>query len=128
MTTAPPHPNVLTGRRILLVEDDYLLAHALGSLLRDRGVQLLGPCGTVQDALRLLQSSDRVDAVVLDGNLDGERADRVADAVLARGIPLVFVSGYDRELLPPRFKDVPHCLKPVDVDHLAAALAGQLAA
>lgn len=128
MTTPHPDPALLAGRRILLVEDDYLLANALGSLLCDRGVQLLGPCGTVDDALRLLRSSDALDAVVLDGNLDGERADRVADAVLARGIPLVFVSGYDRELLPPRFKDVPHCLKPVDVDHLAAALAGQLEA
>lgn len=124
MKAAHPDPALLAGQHILLVEDDYLLANALGSLLRDRGVRLLGPCGTVEDALRVLRDNDAVDAVVLDGNLDGERADRVADAVLARGIPLVFVSGYDRELLPARFRDVPHCLKPVDVDQLAAALAG----
>ena len=124
MTTQTTTP--LTGRRILLVEDDYLLADALAQSLRSTGALVSGPIGTVDGALAAVAELDDIEAVVLDVNLNGIRVDAVADAVRARGIPMVFVSGYDRNLLPPRFADVPHCLKPVDIDQLAATLAAQL--
>ncbi|KPN16780.1 hypothetical protein AO715_01375 [Xanthomonas sp. Mitacek01] len=124
MTTQTTTP--LTGRRILLVEDDYLLADALAQSLRSTGALVSGPIGTVDGALAAVDQLDDIEAVVLDVNLNGIRVDAVADAVRARGIPMVFVSGYDRNLLPPRFADVPHCLKPVDIDQLAATLAAQL--
>lgn len=124
MTTQTTTP--LTGRRILLVEDDYLLADALAQALRSTGALVSGPIGTVDGALAAVAELDDIEAVVLDVNLNGIRVDAVADAVRARGVPMVFVSGYDRNLLPPRFADVPHCLKPVDIDQLAATLAAQL--
>lgn len=124
MTTQTTTP--LTGRRILLVEDDYLLADALAQALRSTGALVSGPIGTVDGALAAVARQHDIEAVVLDVNLNGIRVDGVADAVRARGIPMVFVSGYDRNLLPPRFADVPHCLKPVDIDQLAATLASQL--
>lgn len=124
MTTQTTTP--LTGRRILLVEDDYLLADALAQALRSTGALVSGPIGTVDGALAAVDQLDDIEAVVLDVNLNGIRVDAVADAVRARGVPMVFVSGYDRNLLPPRFADVPHCLKPVDIDQLAATLAAQL--
>ncbi|MET0329259.1 MAG: response regulator [Luteimonas sp.] len=116
----------LAGRRILLVEDDYLLADALAESLKTTGATVFGPIGTVDDALAAVSRLDGIEAVILDVNLDGRRVDAVADAIRARGIPMVFVSGYDRELLPPRFADVPHCLKPVDIEQLSSALAAQL--
>ncbi len=122
MAAAP----LLADRRILLVEDDYQLANALAYAMGDLGARVLGPAGTVDGAMRLLDQSDDLEAVVMDVNLDGERVDPVADAVRARGIPMVFVSGYDRDLLPPRFADVPHCLKPVDIAHLASTLVSEL--
>jgi len=118
----------LTDRRILLVEDDYLLADALAAALQATGAVVMGPIGTVAGALRSMAQAPDIEAVVLDVNLAGERADAVADAVLARAIPMVFVSGYDRELLPSRFAGVPHCLKPIDVDELAHTLAAQMSA
>lgn len=124
MTTQTTTP--LTGRRVLLVEDDYLLADALAQALRSTGALVSGPIGTVDGALAAVAELDEIEAVVLDVNLNGIRVDAVADAVRARGVPMVFVSGYDRNLLPPRFADVPHCLKPVDIDQLAATLAAQL--
>lgn len=117
LTTRP-----LQGRRLLLVEDDYLLAGALAAALEDYGARVYGPVGTVDGAIALLADLDALDAVVLDANLDGQRVDPVADFARERTVPIVFVSGYDREFLPSRFADVPHCLKPVDIDELSNLL------
>jgi len=119
------HPPDLRNRRILLVEDDYLLADALAASLEGIGARVYGPVGTVDGALAQLSRHGDIEAVILDVNLDGERIDAVADAVRSRALPMVFVSGYDRDLLPERFSDVPHCLKPVDVAQLAQALSTQ---
>lgn len=118
---------MLADRKILLVEDDYLMADALAEALKDTGAVVFGPIGTVEDALHSVSRLDGIDAVVLDVNLVGERAYAVADAVRERNIPMVFVTGYDRDLLPPRFAEVPHCLKPVDIDQLARMLGSQIA-
>lgn len=122
----PEQPTILADRKILLVEDDYLMADALAEALKDTGALVFGPIGTVEDALHSVARLEEIEAVILDVNLVGERAYAVADAVLARDIPMVFVTGYDRDLLPPRFADVPHCLKPVDIEQLARTLASQI--
>jgi len=122
-----PPSAVLLNRRILLVEDDYLIADALAGALRALGAQVIGPVGNVEEALGSVSRPDVIEAVLLDVNLGGERTFAVADAVQARKIPLVFVTGYERDLLPPRFSGVPHCLKPIDFDELAGILAVQIA-
>lgn len=122
-----PISATLADRHILLVEDDYLIADALAEALRACGAHVFGPIANVEDALQSVSRIGGLEAVILDVNLGGERSYAVADAVRDRNIPLVFVTGYDRDLLPTRFAQVPHCLKPVDLDALAGILASQLA-
>ena len=122
-----PISATLADRHILLVEDDYLIADALAEALRACGAHVFGPIANVEDALQSVSRIGGLEAVILDVNLGGERSYAVADAVRDRNIPLVFVTGYDRDLLPTRFAQVPHCLKPVDLDALAGILASHLA-
>lgn len=89
----------LHGRRILVVEDDYLLAESLNDLLIEAGVRVVGPVGNVSDALSLVTSGEEIDGALLDVNVRGQPVFPVADALLERGVPFSFCSGYDRYTL-----------------------------
>jgi CheY-like chemotaxis protein len=118
----------LSGLRILVVEDNYLLAEHVRSMLLDHGCQVLGPASRVAAALVLVRSSGDIDGAVLDINLAGEKCFPVAAALLQRGVPFVFVSGYDdRGLIPTEFADVPALAKPADEGRLVATLASTIA-
>jgi len=118
---APEHR--LGGKRILLVEDDYPIARAMGREFATYGAEILGPAATVRDSLALIQSQS-FDAAVLDINLRGDSVYPVADALAARGIPFVFATGYDRTIVPERFSGRPCCEKPVGAAELTDALFG----
>lgn len=124
MPDAPLHPG-LAGRRVLLVEDDYMIADVLCQELEGAGAEILGPVPDVQAALELLAAGGAIDAAVLDVNLGGEMVWPVADALLARGVPFVFATGYDRAAIPARYARVACCEKPVGPDAIARALARQ---
>lgn len=109
-------------RRILVVEDEYLLADELTIELTDRGATVLGPASNVRDALFLIEAEDAVDGAILDVNLSGEPVYAVADSLMHRGIPILFTTGYDAAALPDRFGGVPRCEKPVNIVHVASAL------
>jgi DNA-binding LytR/AlgR family response regulator len=115
--------DLLRGRRLLVVEDDYLIAADVAASLGDFGAIVIGPAGSIEDALRLIGAHDRIDAAVLDVNLRGERVYAVADALRARGVPFVFATGYDAGMLPERYEGVPRCGKPVNVGRLAELLS-----
>ena len=83
----------LAGLRILVVEDESVVAFMLRELLTDRGVQVIGPAATVAAALELAESAE-LDAALLDVNLNGERSLPVAQALNRRGIPYVLATGY----------------------------------
>lgn len=83
----------LRDKRILLVEDEALIAVMVADMLADLGAIVVGPAGTLPKALALAKSED-VDAAVLDMNLRGERVDPVTDVLVARGIPILFATGY----------------------------------
>jgi CheY-like chemotaxis protein len=119
--------DALQGRQVLIVEDEYFLAQNLADCFRDLGVDVLGPAGSVAEALRLLEHA-AVEAAVLDVNLRGERVYPVADVLRRRSIPFVFASGYGGELEPAAYRDVPRCIKPVDFAVLAQILADHMAA
>ena len=99
MKFAPCNPlnRRLNGWRVLLVEDEALIAMLLEEALLDAGAVVIGPITSVGGALRVLDSIDRgrpLDAAVLDFNLAGECVMPVADRLAALGVPIVFASGY----------------------------------
>lgn len=118
----PPFP-ALRGRRVLVVEDEYLLAEDVGEELERQGATVVGPVPSVRDALALLASEPAPHAAILDINLGGEMAYPVADALRARGIPFVFATGYDAEAIPETYAGVPRIEKPVLLREITAALA-----
>ncbi len=79
--------------RILVVEDEFLIAMELDKTLRDAGYQVIGPASDVSTALGLLQG-ERPDAAVLDVNLAGERVTPVAEVLRAMIVPFILTSGY----------------------------------
>lgn len=107
----------------LVVEDDYVIADALGQELEAAGAEVVGPAPDMAAALALL-AEGAVDAAVLDVNLGGEMAWPVADALLARGVSFVFATGYDASVIPARYASVACCEKPVGLAEIARALAG----
>jgi CheY-like chemotaxis protein len=117
-------PGTLTGRRILVVEDDFMIAKLIASVFEADGAEIVGPVGTVQDALALTAGEERIDGAVLDVNLRGESVYPVADVLRSKGVPIVFTTGYDKSRLPPRFADMPCLVKPLKVEGLVEALFG----
>jgi DNA-binding response OmpR family regulator len=102
----------LRDRRILIVEDEYLIAMSLQDALESAGSFVLGPAPSVDKAIKTIESEDHIDAAVLDVNLGGALAYSVADKLIARKIPFVFTSGYDDNVLRIRYAHVKNCPKP----------------
>lgn len=114
----------LSGWRILIVEDEYLIAMDLADRLADLGADVIGPAGSVAEALAIVTAQgNRIDGAVLDVNLRNERVYPVADALRAQGVPFVFASGYDVGLTPPAYAEMPRQVKPVDVMRVARFFA-----
>ena len=116
----------LKNYRIAIVEDEYLLADELVTALGDAGAIVLGPVGTTEEALDLIESHDQIDAAVLDANLHGEMAFVVADALQSRNVSFMFLTGYDHSMFPPRFADVVRCEKPANMARVVRQLCGLL--
>ena len=83
----------LSGARVLLVEDEYLIAMMAEDFLVELGATVIGPAGSIDEAIAMI-SSHEIDAAVLDLNIRGELSERVADALRLRGIPMVCATGY----------------------------------
>ena len=109
-------------RRILVVEDEYLLADDLRREIEAAGADVLGPAATIAEALRLLDGPSPPDAAVLDVNLGGDAVFPLARNLRSRGVPFVFVTGFDSWSLPREFAGVPCCEKPVRIQSVLLAL------
>ena len=116
--------NPLAGRRILVVEDDYLIARYIADVLEQSGVEVIGPAENVETALRLVSDTPHLDGAMLDLDLRGKAAFPVADLLQARGVPFVFMTGYDSSMISAHYKDVRHCGKPVDLKRIVKLLFG----
>lgn len=112
-TNAPP--------RILVVEDDALIAIETGQILAEAGFQVVGPAKSVAKALELIKHTG-CDAAILDINLGSETSERVARELNARGTPFVTQSGYSKGQHPALFQGVPAFAKPVRPEPLLASL------
>lgn len=112
----------LQGKRLLLIEDEALIALELAAILEDSGATLVGPVASVDEARAMIKSRE-FDGALVDGNLQGEPADRVAQALTDRNIPFIFVSGYGSEHLPAQFDHIPVVAKPFDAHQLLEMVA-----
>ena len=90
--------SVINKRQIMVVEDDPLIAMLLEDMLADLEFDVIGPLSNVRDSLAALQASKRIDAVILDFELQGRQSLPVAEELVDRGIPFAFVSGYEPEV------------------------------
>ena len=112
----------LDGCRILVVEDEYMLAQDLQSELEGLGAVVIGPEPSLSRALDRLADEPRIDVAVLDVNLGGESAFPVADALIARQVPFLFSSGYEDGVTRARYPQVLKCDKPFNMRSLLKAL------
>ena len=103
----------LNGKRIVVVEDDYLLASDICRELRELGATVLGPAPTPFYATQLI-GRRKIDAAVLDVQLHGTTVFDVADLLSNRGVPILFATAYDRAALPSRFRQSSMLGKPLD--------------
>jgi DNA-binding NarL/FixJ family response regulator len=117
----------LAGRRILVVEDEYMLAQELALFLEQHGATVVGPAGTVQAALGLA-SREALDAAVLDVNLRNQPVYPAADTLIAHGVAIVFATGYDELLMQRPYIGMPRCSKPLDKEALLRVLVREIAA
>lgn len=121
MTGAPD----LTGRTVLVVEDDYYMATDTAAALRGAGADVIGPCPSVEAARELLENGTPTHAV-LDLNLGGGGPQfEFARLLKARGLPFVFLTGYDPDVVPQDMQDVVRLQKPVQFRAIVEAV-GQL--
>lgn len=117
--------DLLAGKHILIVEDDYFIAFGLASSLKAEGAVVIGPAPSLPEALNLIEHAERLDGAVLDVNLGGEMAYPIADALKERAVPFAFTSGYDRASISPRFADAPVVQKPFVLEQIAKAVFGK---
>jgi len=116
-TPAAPRTPPLSARRVMVAEDEALVALVLADQLTELGLFVVGPCSSVSEAKAVADKGD-FEAAILDVNLGGELVYPVAELLSARGIPFVFVTGYGRESIDGRFADAPVLEKPVEMGSL----------
>ncbi|MBB2682728.1 UNVERIFIED_ORG: CheY-like chemotaxis protein [Rhizobium etli] len=119
---------LLRGRRVLIVEDEFMLAEDMSQQLAEAGALVLGPAQSLERAFELLTAADVLDAAVLDVNLHGKQVYPIADTLVERHVPFVFTTGYDASTLPARFKSMSCYAKPVDMSRLIETLQAAIAA
>lgn len=116
----------LEGHRVLVVEDDLAIAMGLEAVLADAGYQVVGPVGWLSQALQTAER-ETLDAALLDVNLSGERVFPLADALMDRGVPFIFLTGYGTDGLPDRYRRCPTLTKPYRPEALLSVLAQTVA-
>jgi PAS domain S-box-containing protein len=110
------------ARRVLVVEDEAIVALALTSALKSEGWEPIGPAATIEDAYQLLGETQPPDVAILDINLDGVPIYPLAQILQARDIPFIFYSGYSNPALDSRFQNVPLIGKPARVHTINSEL------
>lgn len=113
--------HALDHKHVLIVEDEFLLGLSLQEDLVAAGAEVTGPISTVREALDII-ATEAFDLALLDVNIRGEMSFSVAEALLQRNVPFIFLTGYDSDALPEQLRRLPRLSKPYDPKELAAAL------
>jgi CheY-like chemotaxis protein len=114
-------PRILEGRRIMIVEDEYLIAMEVQDLLTELGAEVVGPFGRLAPAVEAV-NREQLHGALLDVRLDGETIDAIAEALVARGVPVLLATGYEKAQLPPSLQHLPMVRKPYDEKELRGLL------
>ena len=122
-TILGPDPAAMNHLRILVVEDEGLVAMLMEDMLDDLGCEVVCSASNVAQALKWITEDGEADAALLDVNLGGETVWPVADALTARGVRFAFTTGYG-QLNEPRFQHAPLLGKPIKGDRLKEVLRG----
>lgn len=119
----PSARDALSGLKLLLVEDNFLVAEYMRDMLVRYGCNVVGPAPRVEKALELMEGDNALDGAMLDINLQGELCFPIARALAARGVPFLFLTGYEADsVIPGEFGNAPVVPKPVDEPRLMATI------
>jgi two-component sensor histidine kinase/CheY-like chemotaxis protein len=117
----PPNGITVTGNKIMVVEDEALVAMSLRDSLDELGFSVIGPFSRISEAMIALRNN-HVDAAVLDVNLGGELIYPLADVLTADHVPFVFITGYGADEIERRYASIPILQKPIEADALKSML------
>lgn len=112
----------LDGWKILIVEDEYLIADDLEGLLQDAGASVVGPARTLPQAMQMAGDGAQFDAALLDIDVDGVAVFSLLDDLQARGVPILLLSACERASLPQNYRGTPICEKPASGAQILEAL------
>jgi CheY-like chemotaxis protein len=112
----------LDGRRILVVEDESLVAMLIETILEDMGCAVIGPASSIDEALKMVADDADIDGALLDVNVAGREVFPVADALKARAVPFVFSTGYGEGGLPDHWRGQATIQKPFTEQTIRDAL------
>jgi CheY-like chemotaxis protein len=121
MTSAIPARAPAPAKRVLVVEDELMIRMLLEDMLGELGYTVAAEAGRLDEALEATKTAE-FDLAILDVNLDGQPISPVADALVARGTPFVFATGYGERGLPEPYRDRPMLKKPFQIEGLKQML------
>ena len=121
MTSAMQPQPATPAMRILVVEDELMIRMLLEDMLGELGHTVAAEAARIEEALDAAKNAD-FDIAILDVNLNGQPISPVADALVARGMPFVFATGYGERGLPEPYRDRPTLKKPFQMDGLKQML------
>jgi CheY-like chemotaxis protein len=121
MTSAAQPPSATPAKRILVVEDELMIRMLLEDMLGELGYTVAAEAARIEEALDAAKNAD-FDIAILDVNLNGQPISPVADALVARGMPFVFATGYGERGLPEPYRDRPTLKKPFQMEGLKQML------
>jgi CheY-like chemotaxis protein len=118
-------PGALAGKRLLMVEDEFLVGMMVKKNLEGLGATVVGPYARLAEGIAAAKAG-RLDGALLDFNLGGKLAEPLADLLIARGVPFVFITGYQRDSIDRRYANIPILQKPIEAATLEHVLTSLL--
>lgn len=106
-----PPSKLLSGKRLLIVEDEFFVAMELGQTMEDMGAEIVGIAGSLAEALEMADGV--LDGALVDVQLRGEKSFPLVEKLLARDVPFILTTGYDEGVLPDSLRGCPRVAKPI---------------
>jgi DNA-binding response OmpR family regulator len=112
--------------RVMVVEDEFIIADEIAAILEDSGHEVVGPFGSIEQAAARLSAADKPDCAILDANLRGMSSVPLAEKLRGLGVPICLCTGYRSDDLRGMFGKVPILQKPVNARALMAVIEAML--